>query len=65
MAEQYDKLIQRKAFMETYRKEAIFQDNLDEFDESRDAVRGLIEEYEEAEDPNYLEWSGGYMNEES
>jgi len=35
MADQYDKLMQRKAFMETYRKESMFQDSLDEFDDSR------------------------------
>lgn len=35
MTDQYDKLMTRKAFMEQYRKEAMFRDSLDEFDESR------------------------------
>jgi len=35
MAEQYDKLKQRNAFMDTYKKETMFQDNLEEFDDSR------------------------------
>jgi hypothetical protein len=29
MAEQYDKLKQRNAFMETYKKEPMFRDSLD------------------------------------
>lgn len=45
MTDQYDKLMTRKAFMEQYRKEALFRDSLDEFDESRETVRQLIEEY--------------------
>lgn len=43
MADQYDKLMQRKAFMEQYRKESMFQDSLEEFDDSRETVRQLIE----------------------
>ena len=34
--------------MEMYRKEAMFRDNLDEFDESRETVQMLIDEYGEA-----------------
>ena len=64
MGQQYDKLMQRKAFMDTYKKESMFEDNLDEFDDSREAVHMLVEEYEEAEKPNYLDWNGDRMNEE-
>jgi tubulin gamma len=49
MTDQYDKLMQRKAFMDQYRKEAMFKDSLEEFDDSRESVRQLIEEYKEAE----------------
>jgi len=35
MTDQYDKLMQRKAFMENYRKESMFRDSLEEFDDSR------------------------------
>lgn len=31
----YDKLRKREAFLENYRKESIFQENLDEMDNSR------------------------------
>lgn len=33
--DQYDRLRRRNAFLEQYRKEPMFSDNLDEFDESR------------------------------
>jgi tubulin gamma len=59
MTDQYDKLMQRKAFMENYRKEAMFRDSLEEFDDSRETVRQLIEEYSEAEKEQYLEWGSG------
>lgn len=52
--EQYDKLRKRNAFMESYRREAIFADNLDEFDSSREVVQQLIQEYEMCESPNYV-----------
>ena len=63
MADQYDKLKQRNAFMETYKKEAIFRDNMDEFDDSRETVRMLIDEYSSAEKEGYLEWGGNEMSE--
>jgi len=38
-------LSRRNAFMDQFKKTKIFQDNLDEFVESEEVVRGLIEEY--------------------
>eukprot|EP01053_Blabericola_migrator_P009200 Blabericola_migrator_1__9199@NODE_492_length_8066_cov_115_569946_g377_i0_p3_GENE_NODE_492_length_8066_cov_115_569946_g377_i0NODE_492_length_8066_cov_115_569946_g377_i0_p3_ORF_typecomplete_len453_score86_03Tubulin/PF00091_25/8_7e69Tubulin_C/PF03953_17/1_3e28Misat_Tub_SegII/PF10644_9/1_4e06Tubulin_3/PF14881_6/3_4e06Tubulin_2/PF13809_6/0_0012Hrs_helical/PF12210_8/1_5e04Hrs_helical/PF12210_8/0_0034TrmB/PF01978_19/0_24TrmB/PF01978_19/2e03_NODE_492_length_8066_cov_115_569946_g377_i059667324 len=48
-AKQYDTLMKRKAFLDNYRKEEMFKDNLDEFDASREVVEGLVEEYVSAE----------------
>jgi len=42
--------------MENYKKEAIFKDNLDEFDDSKQIVESLIEEYKAAEKPDYIDW---------
>lgn len=42
--------------MDGYRKQPMFKDNLDEFDESRETVVKLIEEYKSAETPNYIDW---------
>ena len=53
---QFDKLRKREAFLEQFRKEEMFKENLDEMDASRDVVQQLIEEYEAAATPDYLTW---------
>ncbi|RUS21873.1 tubulin gamma chain [Endogone sp. FLAS-F59071] len=54
--DQYDRLRRRNAFLEQYRKEPMFSDTLDEFDESRQTVQELIEEYEACESPDYVNY---------
>jgi hypothetical protein len=44
-----------QAFMEQFRKERIFRENLDEFDDSYRVVQSLIEEYKAAEGPDYTQ----------
>jgi tubulin gamma len=51
---QYNTLRKRNAFLEPYKREAPFKDGLGEFDEAKEVVTGLIEEYEEAENADYL-----------
>jgi tubulin gamma len=51
---QYNTLRKRNAFLESYKREAPFKDGLGEFDEAKEVVQGLIQEYEEAEDADYL-----------
>ena len=51
---QYDGMRKRNAFIEAYKKTKPFEEDLGEFDESREVVMGLINEYEEAETPEYL-----------
>ncbi|KAJ2581459.1 gamma-tubulin, partial [Coemansia sp. RSA 1804] len=51
---QYDRLRKRNAFLDLYRREPIFADGLDEFDDSRDVVQDLIAEYRACESENYL-----------
>jgi hypothetical protein len=41
----------------------MFRDSLDEFDDSRETVRMLIEEYSSAEKEGYLDWGSNEMNE--
>ena len=43
--DQFDRLRKRNAFLEQYRREVIFMDNLDEFDASRNSVQEIVEEY--------------------
>ncbi|XP_013106407.1 tubulin gamma-1 chain [Stomoxys calcitrans] len=54
---QYDKLKKRGAFLDQFRREDIFKDDLSELDDSRDVVDCLVQEYEAATQPNYLHWS--------
>lgn len=58
---QYDRLRKRNAFLEPYKRAKPFAGGLEEFDESREVVQELIDEYEAAESDNYIEWaaSGG------
>ena len=56
IAQQYDKLRKRDAFLDNYRKLPIFADDLSEFDESRDVLHELIEEYRASESPDYVNW---------
>jgi len=51
---QYNTLRKRNAFLEPYKREAPFKDGLGEFDEAKEVVTGLIDEYEEAENADYL-----------
>ncbi|KAL1925620.1 uncharacterized protein VTP21DRAFT_503 [Calcarisporiella thermophila] len=52
--DQYDRLRRRNAFLEQYRKESLFADGLEEFDESRQVVQELINEYQACESPDYV-----------
>lgn len=53
---QYDKLRKREAFLEQFRKEAMFAESLDELDSSREVVQQLVDEYKAATTLDYLSW---------
>ncbi len=53
---QYEKLRKRNAFVDNYKKEAMFRDNLEEFDDSKEVVEQLIHEYMAAEQKNYMDY---------
>lgn len=53
---QYDKLRKRGAFLDQFRREDMFKDDLSELDESRDVIDCLAQEYEAATQSNYLQW---------
>lgn len=55
---QYDKLRKRGAFLDQFKKEDMFKDDLSELDESREVVDNLVQEYEAATQANYLSWQG-------
>ena len=47
--QQYQRLMSRRAFLENYRKEAIFAENFDEFTDSTEVTQCLMQEYRDAE----------------
>ncbi|VVB07290.1 unnamed protein product [Arabis nemorensis] len=54
---QYDKLRKKQAFLDNYRKFPMFDDNdLSEFDESRDVIVSLVDEHKACESPDYIKW---------
>merc|ERR1719324_530131 len=53
---QYDKLRTRNAFLENYRQEAMFANDLAEFDHSKEVVMSLSDEYRAAETEDYIKW---------
>lgn len=55
ITEQYAQLRKRNAFMEQYKKYPMFEDGLEEFDDARNVLQDLIDEYSAAENPDYLD----------
>ncbi|KAL8114040.1 hypothetical protein AgCh_021074 [Apium graveolens] len=54
---QYSLLRKRQAFLDKYRSFPLFDDNdLSEFDESRDIIESLVDEYKACESPDYIKW---------
>lgn len=53
---QYDRLRQKNAFIDNYRKQAMFADSLDEFDNAREVVQNLVDEYKASERADYASW---------
>ena len=50
---QYDAIRKLNAFVDVYKREPIFADSLDEFDDSRETVQQLVDEYKSCERPDY------------
>ncbi|GBP54659.1 Tubulin gamma-1 chain [Eumeta japonica] len=57
--QQFDKLRKREAFLEVFRKEAMFRDSLEGLDESRTAIDELVREYQAAATQDYVYWNPG------
>lgn len=55
----YDTMRKRNAYLDSYRKQPMFADGLEEFDEARSVVVDTIREYKAAADPNYVDWVMG------
>lgn len=46
--------MKRGAFIDQYKQQPIFRENLDEFDSSKEVVQQLIDEYNAATKPDYF-----------
>ncbi|CEQ40787.1 SPOSA6832_02427 [Sporobolomyces salmonicolor] len=53
---QYDNMRGRNAFLAEYRKEPMFENGLEEFDEARSIAQELIDEYKAAEKADYVDY---------
>ena len=59
---QYDCIRKRNAFLDNYRKEPMFADNLDEFDSAREVVQSLVDGYKACERPDYVDFGTGSLD---
>lgn len=51
---QFDKLKRMNAFLDGYKREAMFEEGLEEFDDARETVVDLMNEYKAAEFEDYI-----------
>lgn len=54
--ESFDKIFKRKAFLDQYRKEEIFKNGLEEFNDSVEVIDKVVSEYNAMQRNDYLEW---------
>ncbi|KAG6832727.1 gamma-tubulin [Tricholoma furcatifolium] len=54
MLDQFDRLRRRNAFLEQYKKEKMFENGLEEFDDARATCEELLNEYKACESPDYI-----------
>ena len=60
LLKQFDRIRKRNAFLDNYRKEPMFSENLDEFDDARETVQGLVDEYRACESVDYVDFDFGW-----
>lgn len=59
MLKQFGRLFEKRAFLDNYKRQPVFADDLEEFESSRDVVRLLTDEYRAAETSDYVSWAAG------
>jgi tubulin gamma len=57
---QFNKLYEKRAFLDNYKRQPMFEDGYEEFDDSFEVVQGLVDEYKAAETDDYVSWGGGF-----
>ena len=56
LLDQYQKIKTKNAFLDNYKKEDLFKENLDEFKDSVETVQKVVEEYNLSERVEYLDY---------
>nr|P54405.1 RecName: Full=Tubulin gamma chain; AltName: Full=Gamma-tubulin [Reticulomyxa filosa]CAA65885.1 gamma-tubulin [Reticulomyxa filosa] len=52
----YDILRKRNAFLNVYKETPVFSENLDEFEDAKETITNLIEEYKAIQTSDYINW---------
>jgi len=55
---QFDKLYEKRAFLDNYKRQPMFEEGFEEFDDAYETVRGLVDEYRAAEGDDYASFGG-------
>ena len=64
IVESFNTLYKKKAYLDRFRKEDMFKDSLDEFDDSLEVTQKVINEYKACEQKNYLTWEDEDKNDD-
>ena len=64
IVESFNTLYKKKAYLDRFRKEDMFKDSLDEFENSLEVTQKVINEYKACEQKNYLEWEEDDKNDD-
>lgn len=57
IGDQYDRMIKRNAYLDAYKREDMFKHDLSEFEDARETLQSVVEEYEAAQREDYLQFT--------
>ena len=64
IVESFNTLYKKKAYLDRFKKEDMFKDSLDEFDDSLEVTQKVINEYKACEKKDYLQWEEDDKNDD-
>jgi tubulin gamma len=56
ISDSFNSLFKKKVFLDNFRREDMFKNDLEEFNDSQEVVSKVIDEYIASERNDYLEW---------
>ncbi len=60
----FNSIFKKKAYIDMFRREEMFSDNLEEFTDAAEVVQKVVEEYNASERNDYLEWGENQSKED-